>query len=197
MGMLLASELPISYVTIAVIVILLAGLFRGIKKGLIAILLDIVSTVGSVVAAIFGGPYLANFLSTQKFVEGIGELAPAIISIASFVIVFILAILVFKLLGRIFRKLNDIPVVGFVNKILGAVFSIALSGLFIIIICYVINNFAQLITPLNGIIENAQIDPIGRYLFDNNLLDRILDFLSEKIPAIAIYVDTVRGLFNK
>ncbi|MTI41293.1 CvpA family protein [Fulvivirga lutimaris] len=97
---------------------LLFGAYRGFKKGFV---LEIVAIV-SFVLAIIGGFKLMHWgmdLIDQYF-DISGELLPYI----SFIVIFIGIILLTNLVGKVFKKILDLTLLGTVDNLAGAVLSV-------------------------------------------------------------------------
>lgn len=104
---------------IAICIILAVSLAVGIAKGLITQLTAIVAIV---VAAWAGmrfsiplGQWLGGILS---------ELSPVVIKVICFCIIFIAVTLVVSLLGKLLDKCIKLVLLGWVNRLLGAVFAV-------------------------------------------------------------------------
>lgn len=192
--MLGLPQLPISYATIGAIVILLLGLIIGSCRGLVKSLFSIISTIGSIIVAMFAMPYVSNFLMKQQFVANLGEIGAKLVAVLSFVISWILAYLILKLIFAIINKLfTGNGVIGKINRFLGGIFGLASAFLVTIVIAYLINMF-QNIGFFASIVQNANTDPVGKWLFSNNLLEQILQWLSDKVPAIKQFIDSISGI---
>ncbi len=186
-------QLPISYATIGAIVILLLGLILGSCRGLLKSIFSIISTIGSIVAAMFAMPYVSNFLLQQEFVKNMGEIGAKLVAVLSFVISWILAYLILKLIFAIINKIiPDGGALSKINRFLGGIFGIASAFLVTIVLAYLINMF-QNVGFFQSIVENANTDPVGAWLFSNNLLEKILAWLGEKVPAIKQFIDSISG----
>ncbi len=187
-------QLPISYATIGAIVILLLGLILGCCKGLLKSIFSILSTIGSIVAAMFAMPYASNFLLQQEFIKNMGEIGGKLVAVLSFVISWILAYLILKLIFAIINRIVPSDgVLGKLNRFLGGIFGLASAFLVTIVIAYLIGIF-QNVGFFQSIVENSSTDPVGAWLFSNNLLEKILAWLGEKVPAIKQFLDSISGM---
>lgn len=188
--------IPVSYVTIGAAVILLLGLIIGAKQGLVKALFSILSTAGSIVAATFIMPYITNFLTGQEKIQEMiatyGEILNKAVAVISFIMGWIVAFVVLKIIFAIINKIfSGDGVLGTINRLLGAVFGLAASALVVITIVYLMNMFSSSQSIFQELLDNATTDPVGAFLVENNLLGKLIDLLSEKIPAFADFLASI------
>lgn len=188
--------IPVSYVTIGAAVILLLGLIIGAKQGLVKALFSILSTAGSIVAATFIMPYITNFLTGQEKIQEMiatyGEILNKAVAVISFIMGWIVAFVVLKIIFAIINKIfSGDGVLGTINRLLGAVFGLAASALVVITIVYLMNMFSSSQSIFQELLENAKTDPVGTFLVENNLLGKLIAFLSEEIPAFADFLASI------
>ena len=133
-----------NYIDIIIAVSLLYGLIKGFSNGLIKEITNILS----VVIAIYIGfhfsnliePYLKN--ETAASYEGI-------IPLASFMIVFIIILVIIKSIGELIDRLTKILALGIISKLLGAIFGffkfvVVLSGIYFFLSHHNILNYKSL-----------------------------------------------------
>jgi len=109
--------------------------FRGLKKGLIV---EVASLL-----ALFLGVYLGIHLSdyvSGLLVKHLGFNANYTSAVA-FLLIFIAVLILMRIIAVSLGKMIDITPAGFVNKFLGAVFSVLKVLLLISLVFYVINKF--------------------------------------------------------
>ena len=90
-------------------------------------------------------PEVATEPIGQYIAHGVANIALVVISFLVLLIVFSLALLFLK---RFAKGVNKIPVVGLVNRLLGAVFGLAMGVVFLIVVSYGLN-FVALIPGAN------------------------------------------------
>ena len=90
-------------------------------------------------------PEVATEPIGQYIAHGVANIALVVISFLVLLIVFSLALLFLK---RFAKEVNKIPVVGLVNRLLGAVFGLAMGVVFLIVVSYGLN-FVALIPGAN------------------------------------------------
>ena len=90
-------------------------------------------------------PEVATEPIGQYIAHGVANIALVVISFLVLLIVFSIALLFLK---RFAKEVNKIPVVGLVNRLLGAVFGLAMGVVFLIVVSYGLN-FVALIPGAN------------------------------------------------
>lgn len=103
----------------------------------------------------------------------------------SFVLLFIIVRLLFILLKKFFNYLEQIPFVGFVNKILGC-FIGTLKG--VLLVCMITFVFTLIIPLDNGVsrflveqmrLENSSIFTFSKFMYENNFLLGLIAFIQK------------------
>ncbi len=96
--------------------LLLYGLYTGLKNGLLLEIASIIALIAGLYGAIhfsyFVGDYLAQITSWQA----------TYIHLAAFIITFIAIVIAVHFVGRILTKILDIAMLGLLNKIAGGIF---------------------------------------------------------------------------
>ena len=118
-----------NYIDIIIAVSLLYGLIRGFSNGLIKEITNILS----VVIAIYIGFHFSNLIDPylhQETNSNYENLVPLI----SFMIVFIIILVIIKSIGELIDRLTKILALGIISKFLGAIFGffkimVVLSGI--------------------------------------------------------------------
>lgn len=146
--------------------------------------IDSLPITKSMKADLKSGNTLADYVDNgvSNFAEYIGlKLSSLIIRILCYVLLFILIFLVIRLILRISNLINHIPVLGGINRILGAVIGFAEGVIFLWIICMIIMLMSG--TEL-GISCQQTIagSTVLTYIYEHNYLMDI--------------VNSVLGLFN-
>lgn len=98
--------------------ILALSFIKGYKSGFV---MQLATLAGFVVSAIFAGKL--SELVAPKLIEFIDDIPAYIISPLSYTIAFILILVAFFFVGKVFESLLKFVMLGFINKLLGAVFS--------------------------------------------------------------------------
>jgi membrane protein required for colicin V production len=122
----------INYLDIVLAVLLLLFAWSGFRKGLVIELATLV--------ALILGIYLAYYFSgllTEKLKEFF-TISDQYLEIISFIVIFIAVLLLVLLVGKLFEKIIDVLLLGFLNKLAGAIFSILKGALFISIFIFIV-----------------------------------------------------------
>ena len=96
--------------------LLLYGLWKGLKNGLFVEIASIVALIAGIFGAIHFSYYAGDYLS-QNF-----DWDERYINITAFVITFIIIVLAVHLLGKFLTKIANFAMLGLLNKVAGAVF---------------------------------------------------------------------------
>tara|TARA_R110000868_G_scaffold124959_4_gene330113 strand:+ start:43591 stop:44094 length:504 start_codon:yes stop_codon:yes gene_type:complete len=105
-----------SFLDIILGLLLLWGLYKGLKNGLFVELASLVALIAGIYGAIhfsyFAGDYLAEHMQWDE----------QYMNISSFVITFIVIVIVVHLAGKLLTKIADFAMLGLLNKIAGGIF---------------------------------------------------------------------------
>ena len=104
---------------IAVVVCVTIALFLGIKKGIISMLMSIAVLIVSVWASMKSSTSVAAWLGGF-----LGDASPVILKTASFIVIFIAVAIVLRLVTWLIEKCLKLAMLGWVNRICGAVLSV-------------------------------------------------------------------------
>jgi len=155
-----------SAINIIIIVILAVYFISGMRRGLIRQIMDIVGIIVAFICAFYFAKYLADYLEVKFSFNYHLSL------VISAVAVFIGIILIFRLIGTIFRKLADITLLSGVDTIGGGIFG-AFKGVLLVSLILVV----ALSLPLPDDFESdlkenklaSAIYPVLPWLFDQVL----------------------------
>lgn len=98
--------------------LILFGLIRGLMKGLFVEVASLVALIAGVYGAIHFSNFAADFLMERV------DWNEKTINITAFAITFVIIVLVISLAGKALTKLADFAALGFLNKLLGALFEV-------------------------------------------------------------------------
>ncbi len=104
-------------------VALLYGLVKGIMKGLLAEVASLIALLAGIYGAMHFSYYAKDLLI--KYIDW----DPKYISLAAFAITFLVIVICISLSGKLLTKLASFIALGFLNKILGALFGVIKVGL--------------------------------------------------------------------
>ncbi len=141
---------------IAVILVFVLFLVTGYKKGLIRSAYSMLSVVISVALLYFLRDAFADFIVSSQIGESIydfflrnydGEIATkcayAVTYIVSIIILYVVLRFMIKALFNVLNLIAKLPLLNFVNSMLGAVFGVLGGVLWIVIIINILNCFPQ------------------------------------------------------
>ncbi len=173
-------QLPISYITIVLIVFMLLGLISGLIKGFGIEFLGLLKMAGVIFGAAFGVglimPTVGQYLSFITD-EGIKE---TVIYIALFIVLWIVLALLVGLFKRLF--LRQLP--GGWSKFFGGIIGMLKAGIIAIAVIYVYTLIADALSSvevLTFFVKNAKSEPVGKFLVENNLVQKVVDMVKSII----------------
>jgi membrane protein required for colicin V production len=112
-----------SWLDIVVIILLIISLIGGFATGLIK---SLFSLIGLVVGVVLAGHYYAAFAGNLGFISN-----PSAARIVAFAIIFVVVMIIAAILGILFTKLVSAILLGWLNRLLGAIFGLILGAIFI------------------------------------------------------------------
>ena len=176
-----------NYLDIIFIAIALYFVFNGYRKGL-------VKSVGGILG-IFVGAYFAGLFypTVSSFIQGIANFLNQFeCDIIGFLIVFIVVNRLFALVVVIVDKIVNIPIIGFVNRVFGAIFGFLGAALLVGIITIVLANIGSSLGDKNPVL-NSKIIPYTDYA-----VKVIQPFLPSSFESVKdIISDGANNLKNK
>ncbi len=146
-----------NYFDIIVGLLLVFALFKGFKNGLVTELASLAALILGLLGAIFFSDVTEQYLSQHLNSSHIG--------LISFFVTFILIVIIVHFIAKLVNKLLEAVALGFINRILGALFSVLKYA-------FVISVFIAII---NGIDKDSNI-------------------ISEKLKKDSVLYDPVSGL---
>jgi membrane protein required for colicin V production len=125
----------INLLDIIIIIPLLFFAYNGYKKGLI---IEVAS-----LAALVLGLYMAFYFSdfAAQMLNDLFDMDQKYVAVFSFLITFIVVIFLVITAGKIVQKFIDVLLLGFFNKLAGALFGMLKGALILSIVIFVINYF--------------------------------------------------------
>jgi len=119
---------PMNVLDIVLGLFLLIGFVRGFQRGFIIELSGIIALLLGIYAGLTYG-YQAEY-----YLEKWTDWSTSNIEIASFFVIFILALVLTSILAKILTTIVNSIALGLINKIFGAVFGVIKTGLFLVIL---------------------------------------------------------------
>ncbi len=178
---------------ILLLVIFLLHLVNGFSRGLVKQLFDLIGFLVIIVLSFWGSRYFGAFLASyinpeditphHELIESLGlevalEKAPQIIAgVVTFLILFLVLSLIFRVFSGGFRWVNRVPVVGFFNRVGGGLLG-ALIGIAFIYIIIAGLSFLPIKFFMDAL-ENSEIVFIIEYYLTPNVIwlkDVLIDY---------------------
>ncbi|TPV35065.1 CvpA family protein [Paucihalobacter ruber] len=156
-------------------VLLLFGLVRGLMKGLFVEIASLLALIFGIYGAIHFSNYAAELLSS-KF-----DWDEQYIKIAAFAITFVIIVLVISLVGKALTKLADFAALGWINKLLGAVFGLLKMALICSVILIVLDRMNIDVAPNQDDETSVLYQPV--YNLANQLFPQVLPELEDLLPS--------------
>lgn len=111
-----------NYLDIILGIVLLFGLFKGLKNGLLIEIASLIALILGVYGAIHFSYYAVDFLNEKV------DWSEHAINLTAFAVTFIIIVVVITLAGRLLTKVASLAMLGIVNRILGGVFGLLKSA---------------------------------------------------------------------
>jgi membrane protein required for colicin V production len=160
-------------IDIIVGVILLLGFYKGFRNGLI---LEITSLLGLIIGII------GAFIITQNYGLYIGQWVDwedSYLKITTYIVSFILIVIVVAFIGKLLTKIIDYAALGFVNNFFGGVFGaikFALILSVLLIVFNAVNNSAEIVDQI--VLERSVSYPVLNN-FSELVWPRIIEITEE------------------
>ena len=174
--------MPLSLVDILFLVTVVLLAFNGFSNGAVTSLVNLISIpVGFVVAYLFGPRFTlllaANGLSATPLV--------------AYIVLFFGAVLVLHIIGTVVRGvLQSVPLIGFGDRLLGALVGFVEAWLLWVVLLLVLHNFLLDINNVNsvsyGVVNTSQFNSWQQFYNDavtNSLFARVNSFIVGKLPG--------------
>ncbi|HMM11200.1 MAG TPA: CvpA family protein [Bacteroidales bacterium] len=116
-----------------IIVLLLLGAFRGYRNGLISEITSLIALLLGFVAAYYFSGVTAQFLTE---ILGVGG---RFLSILAFIVTLILVMMLIVGLGKVVEKFTESLMLGFFNRVTGAVFGLLKAALILSLLIMLLN----------------------------------------------------------
>ena len=129
------------YINLILLVLYLIGIIVGYKNGLILQIIDLLFNVVALFIAYFVSPILAAHFPLVKLDEvytalNINALIDMLIYI---VIVFIILKIIYLIIKPLFAFVSKIPLLGFINRIGGALMGVVNATIIVLLFCMLLN----------------------------------------------------------
>lgn len=148
-----------NYIDIILLVLLILSGLGGFKNGLIAEVVSLAALVLGIWGAIEFSYITADFL-TEKL-----NLNTEHLNIISFIVTFIVIVILVHIVGNTINKMVEAVTLGFVNKLAGMVFAVLKSALILSIILLIFDRIDEdvKILPEKAKAESRMYEPIKNF----------------------------------
>lgn len=140
-----------SFLDIIIGILLVWGLYKGLKNGLFVELASLIALIAGLYGAIHFSYITGDYLAEQF------DWSDQYLKIAAFLITFFVIIIIVNLAGKFLTKIADFAMLGLLNKVAGGIFGAlkvaVILGAFLIF-------FEKLTTPLGLINEETKKDSV-------------------------------------
>lgn len=150
-----------------ILLCLIPAVIQGLRKGFVSQIISITSIIVGVWAAAKFTDAVMDWIS--KYIEGSEQL----MHIAAFAVILVAVILVLSLLGKLIESILKLTLLGWVNRLLGVIFSALKVTLIIGLIFTLINS----ITLTSGLIGQETIENSVLYTPINNIANTIFPYI--------------------
>ena len=148
-----------NYIDIILLVLLILSAIGGFKNGLIAEVVSLAALVLGIWGAIEFSYITAEFL-TEKL-----NLNTEHLNIISFIVTFVVIVILVHIVGNTINKMVEAVTLGFVNKLAGMVFAVLKSALILSIILLIFDRIDKdvKILPEKAKSESRMYEPIKNF----------------------------------
>lgn len=159
--------------------LLIYGLYKGLKNGLFVEIASIIALVAGLYGAIHFSYIAGDYLSKNM------EWNERYINIASFIITFIIIVLIVQLAGKFLTKIADFAMLGLLNKLAGAIFGALKVAVILgaLLVFFERANSSVNLIKSETLEESALYEPIkeiGALVFSKVLKEKKDDSLEEE-----------------
>lgn len=122
-------------IDIILALILLFGLVMGFKRGLFVEITSLVGLILGIYGAIYFSYFLSDFLKTKVSWD------PSVIQIIAFAGTFVIIVIALAMLGKALTTIAETIMLGFFNKVLGAIFGLLKFALILSVVLIIFSEF--------------------------------------------------------
>lgn len=116
-----------------ILVILLAGAYRGYQKGLLMAVIGLFALVAGVIGAVAWTPDFLDYISQRS------DLSPEILSILAFLAIFMGIVISFNIVGKLVKIVIDLTPLGAIDGLIGAMLGMLKWALGVSIILWILD----------------------------------------------------------
>ena len=154
-----------------ILICLIPALIQGLRKGFISQAISIVS----VIAGIWASARFANLVA--NWVAQYITASDQVIKVVAFALILVVVFIVLGLLGRLLEKILNFAFLGWVNKLLGVIFSLMKAFLIIGLVILAFNSLNNAF----GLVKPEVINDSVLYGPVKNLADTIFPYIKNML----------------
>lgn len=128
---------------IVICIFLIIAAFKGYSNGFLKELASLVA----IIAGAYGAFYFSEYL--QGFIARIYNFSEEFLIVVSFAVTFLIIVIVINIIANILTKIADFAMLGFLNKLLGALFGVIKRILVIGVILMLLNIYGDRIALIS------------------------------------------------
>lgn len=157
---------------IILLALFIPGIILGLAKGVVSQIVSLVAVVAGIILASRFSPDLTQVAMLQFGTE------EPVTHIVCFILIFLVSALVIALVGKLITKLIKVATLGWLNRLLGMLFSIFTTALVL----------GLLISLFEGLNANwGLVDP--EKLADLKIYPILRDFAAGIVPQLKVFID--------
>lgn len=167
-------------IAIILLLYLLIQVVRGYRKGFLKSALSLAAWILTFTVAYYTADYFKGIVAQYIVKQPQNFITDQITYVIAFILVTIIVRILFGFVIRFINKINQLPGIGFVNKLAGGILGFAKGCLVIMFVCFFISlmpkiglstQYAQIVKP-GGIMEMlVDINPFTQTLEDSTGID--------------------------
>lgn len=138
---------------IILLIILLLGLWKGLLNGFFVELASLIALIAAIYGSIYFSNYAGDYLRTQL------DWDETYITIASFIITFLVIIFTISFIGKVFTKAVNTARLGTINKLAGGVFGLLKIGFIASVLLMFIDTASEEIDLLGNTRDESFVYP--------------------------------------
>ncbi|MBC7848795.1 MAG: CvpA family protein [Chitinophagaceae bacterium] len=170
-------------IDIVLLVVVVMGIIKGIRRGLIVAFFSLIGIIVGLAAAIKLSAWVATKL------ESTVNISARWLPVISFLIVFIAVVLTIRVIANLIEKTVELAWLGWVNKVGGAI-------LYLLFYVFAMSVFLFFLTQLQ-LISDKMISESITYQYVQPLGPKVIDGIGRIVPIFKDMFSTLADFFDK
>lgn len=142
-----------NWLDIALLILLLIGVWKGFLNGFFVELASLIALIAAIYGSIYFSNYAGDYLRDQL------DWDETYITIASFIITFLVIIFTISLLGKLLTKIINTARLGLINKLAGAIFGLLKISFIVSVLLMFVDTASPEIDVLGDTREESIVYP--------------------------------------